>query len=487
MLPRKGASSCTSLRASEVTRGIRVSLDIRYYWVIEDYADSSLASVPMGNKVNQQPGEFRERARFALQRNDEALAEASYARVLESQPGDLEALNYLARCQLLRGVGRRAVELMQTAVQSHPDDAPAWHQLGTSHMLDGNMQAAADSLHRALQLAPGIYTARLRRALALEQLGDSRQALIEYFTALNIAQKQGQWLSDETTAPEARDVVQHAVRYIATGRHALFNDVLEPLRQRYGRSELVRVEQALAGYLGEQPIAWQDPRQRSRFFHLPGVPARTYYPRELLPWYAELEAKTSVIRDELRAVLQETQNLEPFLGDKIKDRPDMLAAFGAGRATWDAYFFHRHGKRYDEHCARCPQTAAALDVLPLDRVRDHSPETLFSVLRPGTHILPHRGVTNTRVTTHLPLIVPPDCAIRVGGEIHAWQEGRCVTFDDTMEHEAWNKSSETRVVLIFDCWNPDMSEIERLAVTDVVEAIGDFIDACRRNTPESQD
>src|SRR6185312_15543508 len=149
---------------------------------------SSMAGVPMGNEANQQPVDFRERARFALQHNDDALAETAYARVLESQPGDLEALKYLARCQLLRGVGRRAVELMQIAVQEHPDDAPAWHQLGTSHMLDGDLQAAADSLHRALQLAPGIYTARLRRAMALERLGDSRHALVEYFTAVNMAQ-----------------------------------------------------------------------------------------------------------------------------------------------------------------------------------------------------------------------------------------------------------------------------------------------------------
>lgn len=433
----------------------------------------------MGNEASQQSVELRERARVAVRRNDEAAAEAAYTRVLESQPDDLEALKYLATCQLLRGVGRRAVELMQAATQAHPDDAPAWHQLGTSQMMDGDMRAAADSLHRALRLAPGMFEAHLRLGIVLEQLGDSHQALIEYFSAINLAQGQGQWLNDETTPPGGRDAVKHAVRYIATGRHALFDGVLEPLRQRYGRSELVRVEQALAGYLGERAVDWPDPRQRAKFLYFPGVPSRTYYPREQFPWYAEVEDQTSVIRNELREVLQETQNLEPFLGDKIKERPDLLKAHGPGRATWDAYFFHRHGKRYDEHCERCPHTAAVLDTLPLDHVRNHSPETLFSVLRPGTHILPHRGVTNTRVTTHLPLIVPPDCAIRVGGEIHAWQEGRCVTFDDTMEHEAWNKSSETRVVLIFDCWNPDMTEVERLAVADLVEAIGDLNDACR--------
>jgi len=439
----------------------------------------------MAIEADQQAVDFRQRARFALQHNDEARAEASYARVLESQPADLEALQYLANCQLLRGVARRAVELLQTAAQAHPDDAGTWHQLGASHMMDGDMRAAADSLRRALQLGPRMFVARLRLGIALEQLGDSHQALIEYFGAINIAQRQGHWLSDETTAPGGRDAVQHAVRYVAAGRHALFDGVLEPLRQRYGRSDLVRVEQALAGYLGEKPVNWPDPRQKAKFLYFPGVPSRTYYPRDRFPWYEELEAKTNVIRDELREVLQETQSLEPFLGNAPKERPDMLQAWGSSPATWDAYFFHRHGNRYDEHCERCPHTAALLDVLPLDRVRNHSPETLFSVLRPGSHILPHRGVTNTRVVTHLPLIVPPDCALRVGGEIHTWQEGRCVTFDDTMEHEAWNKSGETRVVLILDSWNPDLSEIEQLAVTDLVEAIGDFNTAS--NVPEAKD
>lgn len=112
--------------------------------------------------------------------------------------------------------------------------------------------------------------------------------------------------------------------------------------------------------------------------------------------------------------------------------------------------------------------------MPLVRVRDHAPETLFSILRPGTHILPHHGVTNTRLVTHLPLVVPIDCALRVGGEIHRWQEGRYVTFDDTFEYEAWNRSEHNRAVLIVDSWNPDLSAAEQAAVADLVAAIGDF-------------
>jgi aspartate beta-hydroxylase len=198
-----------------------------------------------------------------------------------------------------------------------------------------------------------------------------------------------------------------------------------------------------------------------------------------------LEAAVDTVRGELHDVLQQNQPLEPFLGVQTpQEAAAMLRGSGSQAAAWDAYFFYRHGERYDAHCARCPETSALLDRLPLVRIKDHAPETLFSVLRPGTHILPHRGVTNTRLVTHLPLIVPAGCALNVGGEEHAWQEGRCVVFDDTFEHEAWNRGDQTRVVLIFDTWNPDLSEAERAAVTDLVEAIGDFNRACEVPVPQ---
>ena len=147
---------------------------------------------------------------------------------------------------------------------------------------------------------------------------------------------------------------------------------------------------------------------------------------------------------------------------------------GARPPSWTGYYFYRHGERREDNSTACPKTAAALLPLPLSRVRGHGPEVLYSVFTPGTHLLPHRGVTNTRVVGHLPLIIPEDCALKVGGEVHAWVEGRTVVFDDTYEHEAWNRSDSTRVVLIFDLWNPYLTEIERLAFADLIAAIGDF-------------
>jgi aspartyl/asparaginyl beta-hydroxylase (cupin superfamily) len=99
---------------------------------------------------------------------------------------------------------------------------------------------------------------------------------------------------------------------------------------------------------------------------------------------------------------------------------------------------------------------------------------LFSILKPGTRIAPHNGFLNTRLICHLPLIVPDNCAIRVGNETRTWKTGEMMIFDDSIEHEAWNESEETRVVLIFDIWRPDLTIEERESVSTLLQAIDSY-------------
>ncbi|MFC5524458.1 aspartyl/asparaginyl beta-hydroxylase domain-containing protein [Rhodanobacter ginsengisoli] len=429
----------------------------------------------MNNLQQATPETCRSMAMEHLRRGEADLAEQCFARLHGIAPDDVQALQFLADRHLARNDHAQAIKLLRDADRVKPEDPAVLSQLGSVQLAAGDFSAAAVSLGSALARTPQAFITRLQLGIALEQLGRAHEALQAYFTAVRTAQMKGRWLDDATTAPVLRDVVKYAMNYANEGRKRLFNEVLDPLRQRYGRSELTRVEHALAIYLGEQPKSIPDQRQKPKFLYFPDIPSQPFYPRERFPWLEALEAATGAVREELRAVLSEDRQLEPFLGvQSPEDAREMLRSSSDRTAAWDAYFFYRHGKRYDAHCAACPQTTSLLDTLPLVRIRDHAPETLFSVLSPGAHILPHTGVTNTRLVTHLPLIVPPDCAIRVGGEDHVWREGHCVTFDDTFEHEAWNRSGETRVVLILDSWNPDLSEAECLAVTDLVEAIGDF-------------
>jgi aspartyl/asparaginyl beta-hydroxylase (cupin superfamily) len=116
----------------------------------------------------------------------------------------------------------------------------------------------------------------------------------------------------------------------------------------------------------------------------------------------------------------------------------------------------------------------ALEGAPLSRAKGRMPSILFSLLRPGARIPPHTGVVNARLICHLPLIVPEGCGLRVGNEVREWVEGKAFVFDDTMEHEAWNQSSQLRVVLLFDVWRPELSDDERKLVAAMLEAIDDY-------------
>jgi aspartate beta-hydroxylase len=360
---------------------------------------------------------------------------------------------------------------LDDALQS--GDAQALWNLGSSLLALNKLDEAYQALARAVELAPKAFMVRLHYAHVLERLGREHAALAQYFGAITQAQMQDRWLSDETTAPPLRSLVKHAMRFTYDGRKRVFEALLAPLRARYGDEPLRRVADCLRIYLHELPANYPDPRQRPKFLYFPGLPTTAYFARELFPWYAQFEANFAAIREELASVMAAKEGIEPFL--KFH-RPEDVQGYlgGVEKPVWDAYFFYRHGERYDAHYRDCPRTGAGLDAVPLCQIREHAPEVCFSVLTPGTHILPHRGVTNTRLVTHLPLVVPDNCAIHVGGEERVWHEGECFTFDDTFEHEAWNRSDSTRVVMLLDVWNPHLTEVEREAVTVLVEGIGDF-------------
>src|SRR3546814_3323729 len=120
----------------------------------------------------------------------------------------------------------------------------------------------------------------------------------------------------------------------------------------------------------------------------------------------------------------------------------------------------KDGQRSDAPPALGPRTEAALALAPQNTVPGRAPVAFFSALKPGTHIPPHNGATNTRLTVHMPLVIPPDCALRVGDETRIWEPGKLLMFDDTIRHEAWNYSDRLREVMFFYMWHPMLTELE---------------------------
>jgi aspartate beta-hydroxylase len=419
-----------------------------------------------------------EKARLLLNQGRVAEAEQACEQVLEHSPDSVEALNVCAIASLRDGKNFRAVAMLERAVRADPANAISQHNLGRACEAVGNVDGAIEALSHAVRLRPVYHVARVRLASLLEGRGDTVRAVLHYARALDDAQRQGRWVDAASTPASLRSMVERAVVAVRTYRRGALVGLMDTLADRYGRDDLRRVEQGLRIYLREEAPVYPDPRQQPTFFYVPGLPATPYFARDLFPWIDGFESQTGEIRRELQSVLTSNDGSERvFTSDELESqnlRGDQ------GPVSWTGYYFYRHGARREANCGRCPRTTAAIDALPLSVVPGHGPEVLFSVFTPGTHLLPHQGVTNTRVVGHLPLIVPGDCALNVGGELHAWQEGRVVVFDDTYEHEAWNRSRETRVVLIFDLWNPHLTEAERAAVADLVVDISDFRQATER-------
>ncbi len=183
-----------------------------------------------------------------------------------------------------------------------------------------------------------------------------------------------------------------------------------------------------------------------------------------------VEAATADIRSELIEVLREESAFKPYVeGDPNRPRSDEAGMLN--NPAWSAYYLWKDGAIVPEHAARCPRTMEALAEAPLTSVKGRSPAVLFSLLRPRTRIPPHNGFVNTRLICHLPLIVPESCGLRVGNETRVPVEGKAWLFDDTIEHEAWNDSDRTRVILLFEIWRPELSDEERRLVSAMFEAI----------------
>jgi aspartyl/asparaginyl beta-hydroxylase (cupin superfamily) len=209
--------------------------------------------------------------------------------------------------------------------------------------------------------------------------------------------------------------------------------------------------------------------QEPTSFYFPGLPQRAFYDPEDFDWSARLAAAMPAIRAEAEAVLAARDGLAPYV-ERPVDRPAKPHSL-LDDPRWSAFHLMQDGAPLARHAARCPATMAALEGLPLPAIAGSAPMVLFSILAPGTHIQPHNGMLNTRLIVHLPLIVPPDCRLRVGNTTRTVEAGKLLIFDDSIEHEAWNDSDAIRVILLFEIWRPELTAAERRALTAMYESV----------------
>jgi len=216
---------------------------------------------------------------------------------------------------------------------------------------------------------------------------------------------------------------------------------------------LDRVKAYLRAWTGERPQD-RDAVQRPHYPLFPGLRHEPFHDPRDFPATAILEREFPAIRAEALA-LDEAAQLDYTSAAKMQ----------TGAGSWTLYLFHHMGVEVESVARRCPKTLAVINSLPRVCTEYAWSDTVFSAMKGGTHLHPHCSTDNLRVRLHLGIVVPEGCLMRVAGETRTWEEGKVLAFEDSFEHEVWNRSTHRRVVLIVDLWHPDLTDVEIRALT----------------------
>jgi aspartyl/asparaginyl beta-hydroxylase (cupin superfamily) len=390
----------------------------------------------------------------------EAIREAEAALTLN--PDHPIAHNMLGMAALDRDDLLVALRHFAAATAADPKATALWLNLAKAYRLAQDDAGERAALEAALLTDQRHLMTNIRFAQLLERCGEHGEATTRWAGVAALAPEH------PNAGPElrkifhpARDFVAAKTTRLAAALHVELDHDLAKVSPRDRR----RATAAMELMLGRRKVY----ANQCFGLHYPFLPADEFFDREHFPWLSDLEAQTAMIRAELIALLKsEDPGLTPYV-TMPAGTPENVWTGLNNSAAWSALHLWRDGERIADACARAPQTAALVEQLPLAAIPGRAPPVFFSILQAGKHIPPHTGVTNTRAIIHLPLIVPPGCAFRVGGETREWREGEAFAFDDTIEHEAWNRSDQDRAVLILDCWNPHLGDAERAMISRIYD------------------
>ena len=325
-------------------------------------------------------------------------------------------LHERARRLVVGGDPMAALPILERAVSLAPGHLQLWLTLAAVLRVLGRREEELRALEVALSIDPTHLVVLLQKGALLDLMNKPRAASAIYGRAL-------QTLAVGVTLPAAVEAhVRHAEKRVRDNAGEL-SKVIEARLGKIapaGRSgaPMARFERCLDRVMARRQIYTPEPT----FLLFPYLRNFEFFDRELFPWLADVEAVTEAAREELLGVLgADQQGIQPYI------------AFGEGlplrqwqelnhSRRWSAYFLWNQGRREEAHLARCPRTAAMLDAVPQVDIPGRGPTAFFSILDAQTKIPVHTGITNTRLTVHLPLIVPPNCGFRVGGETREWRK-----------------------------------------------------------------
>lgn len=409
---------------------------------------------------------LEQQAMLAMRNGQLSEANQLWETLLQAAPNSPRTLAALAQSRFLQGDFNGAKTALERLIALEPANPQHWISLALTSQRMSDEVGEENAIREALIIDAYNLHALILKAALLEKQGKSHQAATAHGAVASVAPPL------DKLPPEIRHAVMHAMQYRDRYQTKLANYLDENLH-----AEISAMDSAGKDRFGFALDILSGRKQRyesqSMVFHYPGLLPVEFFDRKHFPWMESVEAQTSTIRDEFMQVLSAEEGFTPYL-TYASDLPLNQFAELNNSPRWSAFHLKKSGEVIRENADKCPATMAALSGVPQPDQPGRTPAAMFSLLKPHTRIPPHTGVTNSRLVTHLPLIVPEKCGFRVGNTTREWVPGIAWVFDDTIEHEAWNLSDKLRVVLIFDVWHPALSESERMMITSLMRHLNTF-------------
>lgn len=169
-----------------------------------------------------------------------------------------------------------------------------------------------------------------------------------------------------------------------------------------------------------------------------------------LSWVSIIENNYHTIYDELKEFIEKKKNDDVFLA-----RYPTITEGYWGRLDlkfWN--MIHPNAENF----------AKTMEVM--DKVPNYTRITL-NLLKPQSRIKPHNGENDAYFRGHLALKIPgslPNVGMRVGDQFRSWEEGKVILFSDAQNHEAFNLSDDTRIVMVFDVWRDEYMNVYKQSI-----------------------
>ena len=195
---------------------------------------------------------------------------------------------------------------------------------------------------------------------------------------------------------------------------------------------------------------WPSPYQRPAH-HAANLTARPLWAAGALPGLERLARRTAAFGRELAVEL--ARRADALVVRQAEGLARRLPGAPGDDWGWDEVALLKHGEVPDARvAARFAETLAAV------RAAGAFFNAKFSILQPGTEILPHCGPSNARLRAHVTVAAAAGASLRVGApdaKRVEWGAAPLV-FDDSFEHDVIHEGADPRIVLVLDAWHPEL-------------------------------